>query len=248
MLSAFGSVEVYDTEWALLSEINEAEVREPIRTLTNFILMITLVMIVIAVAAAVFFSRTISKPILLIVAGAKNLAVGDTGLCDVNKEEFERIKNRPDELGVIGTSFSGLIEYQAEKASIAKEIANKNLRVEARISSEKDTLGKSFREMVDSLNELLSQVNNAVAQVNNGADQVSQASQNLSQGPPSRPAVWKKLPLRPTRSTASRSRTPKMQLRRFQSPSRPPVMPRTVTGRCSRCLRSWCVSMPPQTR
>src|SRR6056297_1078387 len=72
VLSAFGPVEVYDTQWALLSEINESEVREPIITLTNFILVTTLVMILIAIVAAVLFSRTISKPILLIVAGAKN--------------------------------------------------------------------------------------------------------------------------------------------------------------------------------
>ncbi|MFW5711144.1 MAG: methyl-accepting chemotaxis protein [Spirochaetota bacterium] len=182
VLSAFGPVEAYDTQWALLSEINESEVQAPINTLTNFILVTALVMILIAIVAAVLFSRTISKPILLIVAGAKNLSIGDTALSDVNEQEFARIKNRSDELGVIGTSFSGLIDYQSDKARIAKEIANKNLQVEANVSSDKDTLGKSFREMVDSLNELLSQVNNAVEQVNNGADQVSQASQNLSQG------------------------------------------------------------------
>ena len=182
VLSAFGPVEVYDTQWALLSEINETEVREPINTLTTFILITTLIMILVAIVAAVIFSRTISKPILLIVAGAKNLAIGDTTLSDVSEQEFARIKGRSDELGVIGSSFASLIDYQVEKAEIAKEIANKNLQVEARVSSDKDTLGKSFRGMVDSLNELLSQVNNAVAQVNNGADQVSQASQNLSQG------------------------------------------------------------------
>ncbi len=182
VLSAYGPVEVYDTQWALLSEINEAEVREPIQTLTNFILVTTLVMLIITVIVAVFFSRTISKPILLIVAGAKNLSIGDTALSDVNEKEFDRIKNRQDELGVIGTSFAGLIAYQSEKANIAKEIANKNLQVEAKVSSDKDTLGKSFREMVESLNELLSQVNNSVEQVHNGADQVSQASQDLSQG------------------------------------------------------------------
>ncbi len=182
VVSAYAPVEMFDSTWALLAEIDEAEVRAPIDTLTTFILISALVMIVIAALAAVFFSRTISKPILLLVSGAQNLAVGDIDLSSVNRSEFDRITKRSDELGVIGDSFDKVINYQTEKAKIAEEISNKNLRVEASISSEKDTLGKSFQRMVTSLNELLGQVNNAVEQVTSGADQVSQASQNLSQG------------------------------------------------------------------
>ncbi|MCF7946548.1 MAG: hypothetical protein K9K80_01265 [Spirochaetia bacterium] len=182
VLSAYSPVEVYDTQWALMSEIDEAEVRAPINSLTMFILISAFVMILIAIIAAVLFSRTISKPILLLVSGAQNLAVGDINLSSVNHSEFDRIKGRSDELGVIGDSFSSLIDYQTEKADIAQEIANKNLQVEASVSSEQDTLGKSFQEMVSALNELLGQVNSSVEQVNSGAEQVSQASQNLSQG------------------------------------------------------------------
>ncbi|MFO7848964.1 MAG: methyl-accepting chemotaxis protein, partial [Spirochaetia bacterium] len=182
VLSAYAPVEVYDTSWALMSEIDEAEVREPINALTMFILISAVVMILVAIVAAVGFSRTISKPILLLVAGAKNLAVGDIELSDVKQSDFDKITARSDELGTIGESFSSVIDYQTEKANIAREIANKNLQVQASVSSEQDTLGKSFKEMVESLNDLLSQVNVAVEQVSNGSDQVSQASQNLSQG------------------------------------------------------------------
>src|SRR6056297_2507365 len=182
VLSAYSPVDVYDTQWGLMSEIDEAEVREPINALTMFILISALVMILIAIVAAVFFSRTISKPILLLVAGAQNLAVGDIKLSSVNQDQFDKINSRSDELGRIGDSFASLIEYQTEKAQIAQEIANKNLQVQATVSSEKDTLGKAFQEMVSALNELLGQVNSSVEQVNSGAEQVSQASQNLSQG------------------------------------------------------------------
>jgi methyl-accepting chemotaxis protein len=73
VLSAYSPVDIYDTQWALMSEIDEAEVREPINALTLFILISAAVMILIAIVAAVFFSRTISKPIMLLVAGAQNL-------------------------------------------------------------------------------------------------------------------------------------------------------------------------------
>jgi methyl-accepting chemotaxis protein len=182
VLSAFAPVEVYDTTWALMSEIDEAEVRQPINTLTTFILISALVVIAIAIAAAVLFSRTISKPILLLVAGARNLAVGDIQLSSVNREEFDAVKNRTDELGVIGDSFNDVIEYQTEKTKLAEKIASGNLQVEASISSDQDTLGKAFKTMVESLNDILGQVRVAIEQVAAGAGQVSSASQELSQG------------------------------------------------------------------
>jgi methyl-accepting chemotaxis protein len=182
VLSAYSPVEVYDTEWALLSEINEGEVRAPIESLTTFILISALVMIAVAIAAAVLFSRTISKPINLLVSGANRLAVGDIQLTGINQKDIEGINRRKDELGTIGRAFNSIVEYQEEKSDIAQSIANKDLKVEASASSEQDTLGKSFQEMVYALNDLLSQVNSAVEQVNSGADQVSQASQELSQG------------------------------------------------------------------
>ena len=182
VLSAYSPVDVYDTQWALISEINEEEVQAPIDALTTFILISALVMILVAIAAAVLFSRTISKPIKTLVGGADRLAVGDIQITGIDEKEIEGINRRNDELGTIGRAFNSIVEYQEEKADIAKSIADKNLQVEASASSDQDTLGKSFQEMVGSLNELISQVDNAVEQVNNGADQVSQASQELSQG------------------------------------------------------------------
>ncbi len=182
VLSAYTPVTVYDTGWALMSEIDEAEVRGPINALIRFILIAAAVMIAIAIIAALLFSGTISKPILYIVEGADRLSLGDIEMGGMDRNEMERINKRADEMGKIGRSFNRLIDYQKEKVNIAQEIAEKNLRVEASVSSDQDSLGKAFAEMVDSLNQILGQVNIAVDQVSTGSDQVSQASQNLSQG------------------------------------------------------------------
>ncbi len=182
VLSAYTPIDVFGTTWALIAEIDETEVRAPINGLIRFILISALVMIAIAVVAAVLFSRTISRPLLTVVEGADRLAVGDIELAGIDQKEIQKINNRSDELGLIGKSFSALIEYQKEKANIAREIAGNNLQVDVAVSSEQDTLGKSFRTMISSLNELLGQVREAVEQVSSGSSQVSQASQSLSQG------------------------------------------------------------------
>ncbi|WP_053335619.1 methyl-accepting chemotaxis protein [Salinispira pacifica] len=182
VLSSYGDVSVYDTTWALISEIDEAEVNQPLILLTGLIVISAAVLTVIAIAASVLFARSISQPILQLVAGAGNLAVGDISMSDLNQKKFGKIRKRSDELGVIGRSFADLAEYQQEKTEIASEIAANNLQVEAKISSTKDVLGQAFATMLESLNGVLLQVNETVEQVNVGADQVSQASQELSQG------------------------------------------------------------------
>ena len=182
VLSAYSPVDVYDTTWAILAEINEQEVMAPVNQLVWFIVVSALVVVVLAMAGALLFSRTLSRPVTTLAAGADRLAIGDIALTGVKETEIERINARNDELGMIGRSFTDLIEYQREKADIAREIASRNLDVEAQATSEKDALGIAFSDMVEALNDLLGQTQDAVDQVSAGASQVSQASQELSQG------------------------------------------------------------------
>ncbi len=182
VLSAYSPVDVYDTTWAILAEINEAEVMAPVNRLVWFVVGSALVVIVLAIVAAVLFSRSLSKPITTLASGADRLSIGDIRLTGVKETEIERINARSDELGTIGRSFTDLIEYQREKAEIAREIASKNLEIDVSTASEQDVLGNAFRDMVEALNDLLGQTKDSVDQVSAGASQVSQASQELSQG------------------------------------------------------------------
>jgi methyl-accepting chemotaxis protein len=68
------------------------------------------------------------------------------------------------------------------KAEIVEAIANKDLTVEVKKASDKDSLGASLMLMRESLHDLLTQTRQAVEQVAAGAGQVSSASQDLSQG------------------------------------------------------------------
>ncbi|MFW5744126.1 MAG: methyl-accepting chemotaxis protein [Spirochaetota bacterium] len=182
VLSAYSPVEVYDTRWALLAEIDEAEIMAPVQQLVWFVIGGALVVLLLAIAGAILFSRSISKPITTIAAGSDRLAIGDIRLTGVKETEIERINARSDELGMIGRSFTDLIEYQREKSDVAREIASKNLEVRVSAASEQDVLGNAFRDMVEALNDLLGQTQDSVDQVSAGASQVSQASQELSQG------------------------------------------------------------------
>jgi methyl-accepting chemotaxis protein len=171
-----------DESWSFGISSPLTKVNEQQNALIRTGLIIGVIFALIVSLVIFLLVRSITRPIGNITRGALNLSEGDIELRDLSEEAQERIRKRKDELGEIGRAFTELIQYQQEKASIAREIADKNLKVAVSVSSERDTLGHSFQTMVNSLNEMLGQVYTAVEQVNSGADQVSQASQSLSQG------------------------------------------------------------------
>jgi|GEM_PF-623570 len=182
VLSAWDPVEIGNTKWVILAEIDEVEVNQPIKSLSLFILIITAGIILTVIVISLLFSQSISSPIKMITEGAERFSIGDIELEGMNWDKLNKINKRSDELGGIGKAFAKLIEYFKEKVNISKEIASGNLDINVTVSSEADQLGNAMKQTVVSLNDILSQVNGSVDQVNTGSIQVSAASQQLSQG------------------------------------------------------------------
>jgi len=144
-------------------------------TNSTVVMAITAILgVLLAILVGVFISRGISKPIGKIVAAADKLAVGDLDIT-INIDT-------KDEIGQLAGAFQKLIESTREQALIAERIANADLTVEVTARSEKDILGKSLIELVNSLNEIIANINSASEQVAAGSKQISDSSMALSQG------------------------------------------------------------------
>ena len=130
--------------------------------------------VVLALILGVILTRGITAPLAKGVRFAEDVSSGNLDI-DLDVEQ-------KDEVGRLADALRFMLKSLQYKEQVVTQIAQKDLTVEVDPASDKDKLGYSLKEMVESLNELLGQVNSAVEQVNSGADQVSQASQNLSQG------------------------------------------------------------------
>ncbi len=182
VLSSFEPVHIFDTTWAILAEIDEREIRAPILRAARFIIISALMVLVLSVVLSVLYSRSLSAPIKQLMKGAMDLSKGDIALSNVDMKKFAGMRKRRDEIGSISNAFSELIEYQRNKSDVAKAIASKNLVVDVSLSSEKDELGRSFRDMLEALKNLIGIASSASSNVSSGSDQVSLASQELSSG------------------------------------------------------------------
>ncbi|MFW5683833.1 MAG: HAMP domain-containing methyl-accepting chemotaxis protein [Spirochaetota bacterium] len=143
--------------------------------------MANLVVIVVAIAAvligillAILISGGILKQLgedpALIEQIAQRVAQGDL---EINTDH--------EAIGVY-KSVQEMVRALRYKANVVEQIAQRDLTVDIKKASDKDSLGESLIVMRDALHDLLSQTRVAIEQVAAGSGQVSSASQELSQG------------------------------------------------------------------
>ncbi len=164
-------------KWGVFSTLAMDEVDEPVNLLLRSIVLVAVITLIIVIIIALFFSRSISKPMAALSVLAEEIG---TGNFDVIIDK--KLLKAKDETGDLSRSFSGMIENLRYKGGLLEEVARGNLALEVDLASEKDILGKSLVEMTDSLNEVFGRIKMSVEQLKAGSGQVSQASQALSQG------------------------------------------------------------------
>jgi len=170
-------LKVGEFEWALMTEIDEAEVFQASNEMMMFIIMIIAGLIVLIAVVSLLIANMFAKPIIKLADYAAEIGIGNFDVI-IDK----KLLKMKDELGTLSGSFDTMIESLQYKGNMVEEVAKGNLTIDVKLASDKDILGTSLVQMSDSLNSLLGNVNMSVDQVNIGADQVSQASQSLSQG------------------------------------------------------------------
>ena len=143
VLSAFTPLEVGNTTWALIAEIDEAEVNAPINNLVYTIMIIGLVLSGLIIVIALFIALSISRPLTRSVAFARAVAVGDlSATIDVKQK---------DEVGILVDALQTMIQNLRKTVGVAEQMSKGNLNVKAVVLSEKDTLGRALKNMVENL-------------------------------------------------------------------------------------------------
>ena len=143
VLSAFSSIKVGKTTWAILAEIDEKEVNAPINQLIYIIVLIGLILAGLIVVIAIFIAQGISKPLTKSVELARSVAKGDlSAKIDIRQK---------DEVGILADSLRNMIENLGKTVRIAEQLSKGNISVKPVVLSEKDTLGLALKKMIENL-------------------------------------------------------------------------------------------------
>ncbi len=168
VVSAFTPVKVFDFTWALLAEIDQAEIMEPIHALILKNVISVMIVIALVTVMAIWVATGIANPILGSVELARRLSGGDL---TVRMEA-----NRRDEIGDMATALNGMA---VALGRMVTDIMAKAKRLD-QTSSE---LGEVAEQMTDGAGELAQQACQVAAsseEMSANMETIAAASQQMS--------------------------------------------------------------------
>jgi methyl-accepting chemotaxis protein len=145
--SVYSPFEFRGLQWAILSEIDEAEIAIPTVSLRNMILIVGVIAAIALAAAAFFLAQTFSKPISKVRDALVAVSTGDL-------TQDARV-DAQDEIGDMARAYGDMQAYLREAAAAADQIAVGDLNIDVTPKSDNDTLGNAFVGMQGYLNEMV---------------------------------------------------------------------------------------------
>ncbi|MEW6711319.1 MAG: bacteriohemerythrin [Candidatus Riflebacteria bacterium] len=137
-----------------------------------------LVLLVFTVFTIVLASRIFSRHHARMAELSKNcskLVEGDFNISIEQGKSGDELDQMVEKMGILARNLQ-------QKAEVAGQIANGDLRAHLKDTSDKDVLGNSMQSMLDALNHLIANLTSGVGQLEEMSQQISEASSSLSQG------------------------------------------------------------------
>ena len=159
VLSSFTPVKVGKITWALVAEIDRAEVMAPVWQLVRNTAMITGFFTLLVVLIAVFFARSLSKPLVEAVGIARLVADGDL--------RTNLVTDRKDEIGEMLSAMHRLVEQLREIVGEVLVGADNLSSASSEVSSTAQALSQGATEQAASVEETtasIEQLNSSVQQ------------------------------------------------------------------------------------
>ena len=169
VLSAWDVVEVGDFTWALLAEIDQAEVQEPINELVTFIIYIAVALMIVVIVVSILFSRSISKPLAVAAGVASQIAEGNLAV-DVPEVR------RKDEIGLLTGSFKTMVDSLNDVLGQVDESVDQVNSGAEQVAQSSQSLSQGSTEQASSLEEITASLNEINSQSDQNAESSTEAS------------------------------------------------------------------------
>ncbi|MBY3086164.1 HAMP domain-containing protein [Rhizobium laguerreae] len=140
----------------------------------NLLVMMTIGLIIVSSAAAIWILLNISRGLKRAVNLADAVSIGDL------EQNIEHKSN--DEIRDLVHSMSRMTANLRTTATIANQISNGDLTVSPKPLSEKDMLGIALEQMVERLRGVVADAISAAENVSSGSQELSASSEQVSQG------------------------------------------------------------------
>jgi len=172
VLSSYSPLKVGDTSWAVIAEIDEAEVMIPVQELLMNIAMLVAGFVVAIIAVAYFFARSITNPIVEAVHITEALSQGDlTVSVDTDAK---------DEIGQLQAAMGAYITKMRNVISEVRGGADNLASASQEVSATAQTISQGATEQASSVEETTSAVEQLNASVQQNTENARVTEQMAS--------------------------------------------------------------------
>lgn len=153
---------------------NETSSKETKFTIVLLIITVFIGLVIIF-SFGLYFSSTVSNPLIRAVEIAEYVSKGD-----LNKYNIPEDLSRKDEIGKLANAMEKMINSLKSQSEILEEISRGNLQVEIRLASDEDIIGHSLVRLHESLNKTITQVKVSISNILQASEQISMSAQEIS--------------------------------------------------------------------
>lgn len=175
VLSAYAPIDLGKVKWAILSEIDLAEIQVPINTLIQYITLAGVVIALVILVLAIMLANSIAGPLVFCVGLISKMAQGDlTITCSLN---------RRDELGMLTDAISEMLTKLREVIGTVSEATSNVTSGSAQLSDASQSLSQGATEQAASIEETSSameEMSSGIQQNTDNAVTTEQISQKAS--------------------------------------------------------------------
>jgi len=162
VLSAYGPIDFLGTRWAVMAEIDEAEIMKPINHLKIKAGIEVLILLALITAIGLFVARSITKPITAMSSSMRSLAKGDY---DVEIPGLDR----SDEIGDMASS----VEVFKDNGLEAKRLQEQQVIAEQQAEQDKKRMMNQMAQQFDE------QVGGTIQSLAVAAEKLQDAAKNM---------------------------------------------------------------------
>mgnify|MGYP006272398737 CR=1 FL=1 len=162
VLSSYTPVSVYDTTWALMAEIDQAEVRQPVNNLVMSVVIAAVVISVIVAIVALLVAISIARPMIKGMTFAQTVADGDlTADLDVDQK---------DEVGRLASNLRDMQEKLKEVVGNVQTASDNVASGSQQMSSSAEEMSQGATEQASSTEEVSSSMEEMDSNIQQNAD------------------------------------------------------------------------------
>ena len=167
VVSAYVPLQFLGTTWAIMAEIDEAEMLQPVIDMRNQAAIASLLLASIIVAVGMYFSRMITSPIIKITDAMRSLSDGNA---TVEVPETQR----KDELGDMAHA---LLVFKENAAEVNRLKEEQEVQARAAESDKAAAMSALANQLEEAVGGVVATVGSAVGKMQNSAQSMSKTSE-----------------------------------------------------------------------